>query len=145
MAKVKKMQKEFLRLVERLRSSGVIERICMDASTLEETEAIWDEFKENNPQLVSDAHDWKEKFVADGKVVFDANDDIPDPVAVALLIELFGDCEDASEYEIFEEFMQLQSALEDSGDLLGISIAAYLEDGCLGGGTLFDGIYSIEP
>ena len=135
-----KLQKRFFRLVKELTESGIIDALH-NVSTLKDYENVWTQFQENNSELVTRAKVWGEKFSQNKQYIIESEDKISNPIAVALVIELIGTWDCASERNIFRDHgNKLTITLKKMDDTLATIIIGYMKDNCLGAGTLFSDI-----
>lgn len=138
------MKEEFLALVEKVKATGIAERLYATSNALELT-VVWQKFSAENRKLFKKIKNWAFKFkYSDEGAIFEKGETIENPMEIAIVIRIINDVEFVSECELFEDADDLANAIRDIGNDFATAVADYAADWKISGITDID-IFAYYP
>ncbi len=122
-----KEREAFLELVKEVKKTGIAEAVYNTASA-KELKEVWRKFLNENSELIIKIREWTEKFKEAGcEAIFDREEELENPMEVAVVIFIINDEQRVSEAEIFEDYEDLTRAIGNIEDKVAERITEFIE------------------
>ena len=120
------MKKQFLEIVNEVKSTGIKEKICA-TSNANELRTTWIKFLKDYPEIIEKIDEWADDFPGHCVAVFEEGEEITNPIEIVFVIHIIGRC-DLSECEIFEYPEDLTASIEKTGDFFARRLVDLIDD-----------------
>lgn len=121
------MKNKFLELVEKVKTTGIVESLT-NTSSKEEMSEVWQKFMDENPELCAKIEDWATEFKeSNSGPIFGKGEKLENPLEITALIRTIDyDKYDVSEGEIFEIWEDLVDSVRGVGTAFAVTVAKHI-------------------